>query len=48
MDIEANNYNDRATEDDGSCDYENEENHCNHTQLVLWNGLQYGKLLEGR
>jgi hypothetical protein len=39
MDIDANNYNDRATEDDDSCDYENEVNHCNHTQLVVWDGL---------
>ena len=41
MDIDANNFNDRATEDDGSCEYEHEENHCNHTELYVWDGLEY-------
>ena len=45
MDIDANNFNDRATEDDGSCEYEHEENHCNHTELYIWDGLEYEAVL---
>jgi hypothetical protein len=40
MDIEANNYNDKATEDDGTCDYEDEyeEEHGNHTSVHFYPG----------
>ena len=42
MDAEANNYNDKATEDDGSCDYEDEyeEPECNLTEVFFWKGWQ--------
>jgi len=40
MDMEANNYDDKATEDDGSCDYEDEyeEEHGNHTSVHFYPG----------
>ena len=36
----ANNYDDKATEDDGSCDYEDEyeEEHGNHTSVHFYPG----------
>tara|TARA_R110000851_G_scaffold323026_2_gene489436 strand:- start:1313 stop:1777 length:465 start_codon:yes stop_codon:yes gene_type:complete len=40
MDIDAENYNDRAEEDDGSCEYEAYE--CTSNQTYFYNGLQYG------
>jgi len=38
--MEANNYDDKATEDDGSCDYEDEyeEEHGNHTSVHFYPG----------
>ena len=40
MDTAANNYDDKATEDDGSCDYEDEyeEEHGNHTSVHFYPG----------
>jgi hypothetical protein len=40
MDTTANNYDDKATEDDGSCDYEDEyeEEHGNHTSVHFYPG----------
>jgi hypothetical protein len=40
MDIDANNYDDKATEDDGSCDYEDEyeEPECNSTSVLFYPG----------
>ena len=40
MDIEAQNYNERAEEDDGSCEYE--EYNCTSNQTYYYNQLQYG------
>jgi len=40
MDTTANNYDDKATEDDGSCDYEDEyeEEHGNHSTVHFYPG----------
>ena len=40
MDIDALNYNDRAEEDDGSCEYE--EYNCTPNATYFYNGLQDG------
>jgi hypothetical protein len=42
MDTTANNYDDKATEDDGSCDYEDEyeEEHGNHTSVHFYPGWE--------
>ena len=40
MDIDASNYNDRAEEDDGSCEYEEYE--CTANQTYFYNGMEYG------
>jgi hypothetical protein len=40
MDFDALNYNERAEEDDGSCEYEEYE--CTPNATYFYNGLEYG------
>jgi hypothetical protein len=40
MDIDASNYNERAEEDDGSCEYEEYE--CTANETYFYDGMEYG------
>jgi hypothetical protein len=40
MDIDALNYNDRAEEDDGTCEYDEYE--CSPNATYFYNGMEYG------